>query len=99
MAGRSIAINFAAMTDGTNDKPLNLCVGEKKHPVIANADAKAIPVLQFFAAGWKRVVFGCEDGLGNSHLHLPVPARQFLARIAGDFDLPAHALMPSSFIT
>jgi hypothetical protein len=30
---------------------------------------------------------------------LRVQARQFLAGIAGDFDLPAHALMPSSFIT
>ena len=92
-----LAINFAAMADAADDNFLQLRVREKEHALVAHANAEAIPVLQFLAAGWEGIPFQRQDGLGDAKLNLRMKAGQFLARIAGDVDLPAHALMPSSF--
>ena len=41
--------------------------------------------------------FQRQNRLGNPNLHLRMQPGKFLARIAGDVNLPAHILMPSSF--
>jgi len=87
------------MADGANDNLLCFCIREKQYAIITDADAEAVAVFELLAAGRKGIGFQREDSLGNPHLHLRLQSSEFLARIAGDVNLPAHALMPSSFIT
>ena len=85
------------MSDGTDNDLLRFRVREIKDAVVAHADAKAIAVLQLLATGWKWIVLQREYCFGDSNLDLRMKAREFLASIAGDFDLPTYDLMPRSF--
>ena len=85
------------MADGTNNNLFCFWVCEIQHPIITDVDAEAVSVLQLFAAGRERITFERQNRPGNPHLHLRLQTRQFLAGKAGNFDLPAHALMPNSF--
>jgi hypothetical protein len=95
----SIAIHFAPVSDAADNDLFQLWIRQIKHAIVAYTDAKPVPVLQLFSTRWKGIGFECENRFGNSKLHLRMQPGEFLPRIAGDVNLPTHALMPSSFKT
>jgi len=97
MHRRSIPINFTPVSNDADGNPLQLHIRQIKHAIVADADAKTVPVLQLLAAGREWIGFECLNRFGNPRLHLRMQSGEFLARIAGDVNLPTHALMPSSF--
>ena len=99
MHRRSIAVNFTAMPDAADDDSLQRCIRQIKHAIIANTNAKPVPVFQFLATGRERVLLQSKNRFGNPNLYLRMQSGEFFARIAGDVNLPAHALMFSSFKT
>ena len=94
---KSVAINFAPMADHTNDDLFRLRIGKIKHAIISNANAPAVAVFQFLATVRKRILFQRQNRLGDTGLKLGGDSREFFAGIAGDFNLPIHARMLSSF--
>ena len=85
------------MPNAAYDQLLRFCIHEKKHAVVADADAKTIAVFLVFCSRMETDFFQRQNRLGNPNLHLRMQPGKFLARIAGDVNLPAHILMPSSF--
>ena len=85
------------MSDAADDDLLQLRVRQIKHAVVTNADTKPVPVLQFLAPGREGILLQSKNRFGNPDLHLRMQSGEFFARITGDVNLPAHALIPSSF--
>jgi hypothetical protein len=85
------------MANATDNNLFCFRVGKIKHPVIADADAKAVATFQFLAAVRKWIFFQCENGFADANLDLCRQPFEFLAGVTRDFDLPAHARMFSSF--
>jgi hypothetical protein len=84
------------MADDADDNLFQLRVRKIKHAIIADTDAEAVAVFQFLAAVRKRIFFERENRLGDAGLEMRRNPGEFLASVARDFDLPAHARMFSS---
>ncbi len=85
------------MADDADDNLFQLRVGKIKNAIIADADAKTVTIFQFLAAVRKRIFFQRENGFADADLDLCRKPFEFLAGVARDFDLPAHARTFSSF--
>jgi hypothetical protein len=85
------------MADNADDNLSGLGVGQIKHAVVADANTKAVATFQFFAAVRKRIFSQRENGFGDTGLELRRKPGEFLACIAGDFNLPDHTLIFNSF--
>jgi hypothetical protein len=54
------------MADDADDNLFCFRVGKIKHPVIADADTKAVAIFQFLAAVRKWILFERENGLADA---------------------------------
>ena len=85
------------MADDTDDNLLRLRIGKIKHAIIANPNPPAVAVFQFLAAMRERIFPERKDCPGDAGLELHRKPCEFLACVAGNFKLPTHALIFSSF--
>ena len=73
---KSIAINFAPMPNAAYDQLLRFCIREKKHAVVADADAKTIAVFLVFCSRMETDFFPAPESPWKSEPASADAARQ-----------------------
>ena len=92
-------IHISSVTDNSDNNLSRSLVSEVEDSIIAQANAPAIAIFEFFATGRKRIVFKSQESAGDALLHGNGQPGQLLPCPATHLNAPAHTRIRRCFST